>query len=194
MFLRLEQIGFSSSYLEEVLRIMRSNLQQLDHVISFGGRYFFENDDKMNQREEKILKELNSLMESIFKDKTTELLNEIMKHRNGWGGELHDYVNRNRSNIFRDKEFISKINMRLLINQIDNSSTEDIHYLAWIQICKRTGGALFIQILSVYRRNYMWMEAMQMQHVTHLLKSMIELRDYFVRKGQMKEYQMVTQQ
>ena len=67
-------------------------------------------------------------MESIFKDKTTELLNEIMKHRNGWGGELLDYVNRNRSNIFRDKEFISKINMRLLINQIDNSSTEDIDY------------------------------------------------------------------
>lgn len=116
LLLRLEQIGFSSNYMEEFLKSMRSNLQRLDHAISFGGRYYFEDDDKMNQREEEILKELNSLVDSMFKDKTTELLNEIMKHCNGWGEELHDYVNRNRSNIFRDKEFISKIDMALLIN------------------------------------------------------------------------------
>ncbi len=128
LLLRLEQIGFSSDYMEEFLKSMRSNLQQLDHAISFGGRYYFEGDDKMNQREEEIIKELNSLMDSMFKDKTTELLNEIMKHCNGWGEELHDYVNRNRSNIFRDKEFISKIDMELLINQIENSSTKDMHY------------------------------------------------------------------
>lgn len=103
--LRLEKVGFSSSYLEQAVNYMKTNLKSLERCVAIDDLYHPGEDRSINQRTKEILNELNQFIQESYKENGKDTIGEILNSGDGWANRLLDYLEKNRQDIHGSSGF-----------------------------------------------------------------------------------------
>ncbi len=127
LILRLEKVGFSSSYLEKAVNHMKTNLRLLERCVAIDDLYHPGEDKSINQRTKEILNELNQFIQESCKENAKDAIGEIIASSNGWANRLLDYVEKNKQDIHRSSGFLVQLDINCLTVKVQESTAKDIY-------------------------------------------------------------------
>lgn len=127
--MKLIDMGFPSSYMEDAVRAILENLNDNERVKqydTFEELNFVFADEEERKKFEVFIEPITQKVDNINENGRTININSIINGENGWGEKLGQYCINNKGDFLSRKEFFNLIEIGNLIESIKVSNTKDI--------------------------------------------------------------------
>ena len=125
-FINLEEIGFNEDYLDEIIEIMKKNIQENDEndKINFYSTQIID-DEKKRTRYNQVMNQLKAEVDKLNNKSYYDKLGGILDEPN-WSKELYLYVYNNCKKIIEKDVFLSIIDIEHFSQKLASASPKDI--------------------------------------------------------------------
>ncbi len=125
-FVNLEEIGFNEDYLDEIIEIMKKNIQENDEndKINFYSTQIID-DEKKRTRYNQVMNQLKAEVDKLNNKSYYDKLGGILDEPN-WLKELYLYVYNNCKKIIEKDVFLSIIDIEHFSQKLASASPKDI--------------------------------------------------------------------
>lgn len=136
----LEDIGFSATYWQDAISLMKANIYKLTYRVGIDTGYRIDENTDIGKRHQEIIKDLQAQVDNHFKQQTASQIEQHLLMKDGWAGKLVDYLKDNQFEIIHTVGFLSQVDINKLLDKLANATSYDIN-------------AFRICINSLYREN-----------------------------------------
>ncbi len=127
LLVNLENAGFSKSYSEEIISIMKENFKTLKkHIVIDDGYCDLINDERKAILNE-IFFDLQTAIDKQFDINTLNAFEECIAKGKEWGANLRNYISDNKYEVSQRTGFLSMIDIQNLVEKLSTSESCDIY-------------------------------------------------------------------